>query len=74
MDDDLVSLDDLISLEQAAELVDRAAVSLRSAIARGRLRAVRVGKTWVTTPDLVAEYIATSRERRRPNKRPRIAP
>jgi predicted transcriptional regulator of viral defense system len=61
-------LEELISLEDAAELCGRAQVTLRQAVTRGRLYAVKVGKTWITTPDAVAEYIATSRERTRPRR------
>ena len=61
-----VALEELITLEEAADLVARSPVTLRQAIARGRLHAVKKGKTWLTTPDDVAEYVATTRERRRP--------
>jgi hypothetical protein len=62
---------DLITLEEGGELVGRAPVTLRQAVLRGRLEAWKVGKTWVTTPDRIAEYVATSRERRRPGRRAR---
>lgn len=61
-----VELDDLITLEEAAAMVNRAPVTLRQAVLRGRLSAVKVGKAWITTPELVGDYVATSRERRRP--------
>ncbi len=51
-------LDDLITLSEAAVLIGRSPVSLRSAVARGKLPARRFGNTWVTTRTHVSEYAA----------------
>lgn len=67
----LVEMDDLISLEEAGHMTNRSPVSLRSAVVRGRLEARKVGKAWITTPELVGVYVATSRERRRPGVTPK---
>ena len=49
-------LDDLLTLADAAEELGLAPVTLRSAIARGRLRARQFGKTWITTRAEVDRY------------------
>lgn len=64
-----LDLQDLITLEEAAEIVGRSPVTLRQAVGRGRLDAVKIGKTWITTHDAVSLYVATTRERKRPGRR-----
>ena len=65
-----LDLADLITLEEAAEMVGRSPVTLRQAVIRGRLEAVKVGKTWITTHDAVSLYVATVREHKRPKRQP----
>jgi len=50
----------LISLTEAAALCGLSSAQLRLLARRGRLRAVRVGKSWVTTPQAVADYMANT--------------
>jgi len=52
-------LDDerLISLKEAAALCELGADQLRRLAEKGRLRARKIGRNWVTTPEAVAEYI-----------------
>jgi hypothetical protein len=53
----------LISLPEAAELYGFDSVYLSHLARRGRLKAQKIGKMWVTTPLDVENYI-TSRHRR----------
>lgn len=50
----------LISLTEAAAQFGLSATQLRLLAKLGRLRATKVGKSWVTTPSAVAEYLANS--------------
>jgi hypothetical protein len=52
-------LDDerLISLSEASSLFGLSSAQLRLLAKRGVLRATKVGKSWVTTPGAVAEYM-----------------
>jgi hypothetical protein len=47
----------LISLPEAAELYGFDAVYLRNLARKGRLKAAKVGNSWVTTPQDVEDYI-----------------
>lgn len=52
-------LDHVISLEEAASRFGRTPNALRKAAERGALEAKRVTpRCWVTTPDMVAAYVA----------------
>ncbi|MCB8986082.1 MAG: helix-turn-helix domain-containing protein [Ardenticatenaceae bacterium] len=53
----------LISLSEAAELYGFDAVYLRNIARKGRLKAEKVGNSWVTTPQAVEEYIASRQKR-----------
>jgi len=53
----------LISLPEAAELYGFNQRYLGNLVRKGRLKAHKIGKMWVTTPQDVEEYIA-SRQRR----------
>ena len=46
-----------ISLTEAAALAGLSTNQLRVLARKGRLRAFKIGKTWVTTPEAVAEYV-----------------
>ena len=48
----------LISLTEAAALFGLSRSQLRLLAKQGRLRATKVGKSWVTTPKAVADYMA----------------
>ena len=48
----------LISLTVAAALSGLDTSQLRRLAQKGRLRATKVGNSWVTTPEAVAEYVA----------------
>lgn len=49
----------LISLKEAAALSGISRSQLELLARKGRLRAVKVGNSWVTTPGAVAEYLAS---------------
>jgi predicted transcriptional regulator of viral defense system len=53
-------LDDerLISLSEAAAVFGLSPSQLRLVAQRGRLRATKVGRNWITTPKAVADYMA----------------
>lgn len=57
-------LDDVITLDEAADISDRAPVTLRRAASLGRLEARRVGggggqrQLWITTRAAISEYMA----------------
>jgi KipI family sensor histidine kinase inhibitor len=57
--------DELMTLTTAARLSGRAAVTLRAAAKKGRLEARKIGKTWVTDPLALAEYVGSVAEYRR---------
>ena len=48
----------LISLSEAADRFGLSRSQLRLLAQKGRLQARKVGKSWVTTPEAVAEYLA----------------
>lgn len=48
----------LISLSEAADRFGLSRSQLRLLALKGRLHARKVGKSWVTTPEAVAEYLA----------------
>ena len=50
---------DLISLTEAAERYDLTATYLRHLATKGRLKALKIGRNWVTTAADVEEYINT---------------
>ena len=52
-------VDELISLTQAAEMFGLAADYLRQLVLRGRLKARKIGRNWVTTAADVQAYIAS---------------
>jgi len=54
---------ELISLAEASERYGFSAAYLRELARKGRLRATKVGRDWVTTPADVEEYVR-SRKRR----------
>lgn len=49
--------DDLITLSQAAQISGLKQVSLQSYAAKGRLKAKKLGKIWVTTYAHLYEYL-----------------
>ena len=53
----------LISLTEAAALCGLSSAQLRLLAKRGRLHAQKVGKSWVTTPRAVADYMKDVRLR-----------
>ena len=53
----------LISLAEAAEMYGFSYGYLRQLAGRGRLKAVKIGNSWITTPADVEDYIR-SRQRR----------
>lgn len=56
------ALDELLTMEEAAEIASRAPNTMRSAAARGTLRARRFGRAphdlWITDRQAVSEYLA----------------
>jgi excisionase family DNA binding protein len=50
---------DLISLTEAAERYGLTSTYLRQLAIKGRLKARKIGRNWVTTPSDVEEYINT---------------
>lgn len=63
MSDQLSDKNRLISLSEAARMYGFSHDYLRELARKGRLRAQKVGRDWVTTPANVEAYIA-SRQRR----------
>lgn len=55
----------LISITEASTLSGLSVSQLRLLAKTGKLRAMKVGKTWVTTPVAVAEYLANTELRRK---------
>lgn len=55
--------DRLISLAEAADRYGFNADYLRQLSIRGRLKAQKIGKFWVTTPNDVEEFIRSRQER-----------
>ena len=53
----------LISLPEAAELYGFSAGYLSNLARKGRLKAKKVGGTWVTTPKDIENYIRSRQER-----------
>ena len=53
----------LISLPEAAELYGLSHSYLRALATKGRLRAQKVGTSWVTTPKNVEDYIKSRQKR-----------
>lgn len=53
----------LISLAEAAELYDFDQRYLATLARRGRLRAQKIGNSWVTTPENVEDYIRSRQHR-----------
>ena len=63
----------MLSLVDAAEAVGRTPDALRKAAERGALEAVLIGRTWVTTREATAAYVArvaAQRPVRRPDGTP----
>ena len=55
--------DRLISLSQAAEMYGFNPVYLGELARKGRLRAQKVGASWVTTPAAVEEYVHSRKKK-----------
>ena len=53
----------LVSLTEAAALCGLSSAQLRLLAKKGRLRAIKVGKSWVTTPRAVADHMADVKKR-----------
>lgn len=53
----------LISLPEAAELYGFHSEYLSNLVRKGRLKAQKVGKMWVTTPQSVEEFIRSRQKR-----------
>jgi hypothetical protein len=53
----------LISLAEAAELYGFSHVYLSELAKRGRLKAQKIGNSWVTTPNDVEEFIGSRQKR-----------
>lgn len=53
----------LISLPEAAELYGFDAVYLSHLARKGRLKARKIGKMWITTPQNVEDYIVSRQKR-----------
>lgn len=53
----------LISLPEAAELYGFNQRYLGNLVRKGRLRAQKIGKMWVTTPSDIEEYIISRQKR-----------
>lgn len=53
----------LISLPEAAEIYDFSPNYFGNLVRRGRLKAQKIGNSWVTTPKDVEDFIASRKER-----------
>jgi excisionase family DNA binding protein len=56
---DPLTVGDLITLQEAAEYAGLAKDSLHDYIKRGRLKAKKVGRFWITTRAAVDEYLTS---------------
>lgn len=56
---DLLAIGELISLQEAAEYAGLQKDSLHDYIKRGRLKAKKIGRFWVTTQAAVDEYLTS---------------
>ena len=56
---DLLTIGELISLQQAAEYCGLTKGSLHEYAKKGRLKAKKIGRMWVTTRAAVDEYLAS---------------
>lgn len=65
-----MTLTDLITVSDAAHRFGRTPGAFRKAAERGRLEAVNLGGTWITTEDMAAHYVASVALQRRA-RRPR---
>lgn len=65
-------LDEVITLAEAAGLSGLAAHTLTQQAERGRLRARKVGRTWITTRHWLDAYLAGHARRRDPAGRARV--
>ena len=66
MPEDVLESEDktrLISLAEAAEMYGFSRTHLRQIAQRGRLKAQKIGGTWITTPADVEEYIRSRKKR-----------
>ncbi len=61
-----ISASDLISLSRASEISGIRHECLRVFAQRGRIKAVKIGSDWMTTPAALEEYMNTPRRRGRP--------
>lgn len=59
------SLEDLLSLSEAGRLSGLSPHTLAQQAERGRLRARKVGGTWITTHQWLEEYLVKHSRRRR---------
>jgi excisionase family DNA binding protein len=57
-------LDEIVTLAEAARLSGLSAHTLAQQAEKGKLRARKVGRTWITTRDWLAEYLARHSRRR----------
>ncbi len=55
--------DQLISLQEAAKRFGLSKTYLRTIARNGRLRAIKVGRDWLTTPKDVQEYLKSRQEK-----------
>jgi excisionase family DNA binding protein len=60
--------EDLISLAQAAEYANLNAEFLRQLAVDGRLKAIKIGRNWVTTRSAVDTYLSNRKRRGRKPK------
>ena len=63
MDWDEEDKDQLLSLNEAAQLYGFSSDYLRNLAQKGRLRAQKVGTSWVTTPRDIETYIRSRKKR-----------
>lgn len=56
--------DEILTLSEAAQLCGLAAHTLTQQAEKGRLRARKIGRIWLTTRQWLAEYLATRSRRR----------
>jgi hypothetical protein len=57
-------LDEVLSLAEAAQLSNLAAHTLTQQAERGKLRARKLGHTWITTRHWLEEYLAVHARRK----------
>lgn len=67
-DNEAVNVSELITLAKASEISGITQDSLRVFVRRGRIKAIKIGASWMTTSAALEEYLNTPRRKGRPSR------